>query len=164
VSRPGSNSMSVKDPYTREVGHYFNWEKYINNFNTWIAPVLREEIAEGTTLILYTKESSFASRQSNRKRKIEAIEFMDNMLREALSLLKGEVVVVVASDHSCNIGGHDNPSLNTSYAFATVLAGNNNNRKAIAHFDEAFVKSNQSSKHAVSQAELNAAIWNARES
>lgn len=140
------------NPFTRELGSYFNWEAYSGSFSFWSRPLLQQTERDGKTFILYTKETAFASRQGNRGMKIQGIEFMDRMLGEALNLLNDEVIIVVISDHSCDIGGCENPALNSLYAVAAVSA-NTPIKKNVPHLCERAVQK-RSSSPPISQCEL----------
>ena len=133
------------NPFTREQASYFNWESYWRNFSSWARPYLQQCNLMGKTFVLYTKETAFASRQGSREMKIRGIEFMDRMLGEIQRLLVGEVTIVMLSDHSCNIGGYDNPTSNTLYAYARVSGGTLIQNKLMRrHFCESAVDQKQS--------------------
>jgi len=108
------------NPFNRAENVYLDLSALSANYDNYIKPALVRDDLSQSSLVLYTKETAFASRRGDRKGKIVAIEFMDRMLGLVLERIGGEMVVVVASDHSCNIGGTDNPPERTSFALARI--------------------------------------------
>lgn len=108
------------NPFNRLEGVYADWAALAQDFETRGREMLRRRKANASNVILYTKETAFASRRGDALNKIAGIEFMDSLLAEIVCAMDQEVVVVVISDHSCDIGGTRNPPERTSFAIARM--------------------------------------------
>lgn len=107
------------NPFTRTDGDYGNWSKYEENFEQWCRPVLERSIDKFDCLVFYTKKTAFASRNSDRSRKVQAIEWMDKMMYAVCHYLSQNDIIVVIADHSADFGGWTNPVQHTCYVVAS---------------------------------------------
>lgn len=129
------------NPFNRAPGAYADWPALSQDFEATVGPSLRSLRHElPANLVLYTKETAFASRRSDRVAKIAGIEFMDAILRRSIALIDREMVVVVASDHSCDIGGTSNPAERTIFLVTTTSPNVFDQVPASRHFCEESVQ------------------------
>jgi len=111
---------AVCNPFNRAQGVYSDWKTLEQDFDQYVLGRLAATVDRASIYVLYTKETTFAARRNDRTAKIRAIEAMDGFLGKSIPYLDINDVVVIAADHSCDIGGDSNPAGHTVFAFARV--------------------------------------------